>query len=46
MKLEELKKCIELENITVDFMVFIRDEDNFLVNQYLNAICEINNLIK
>ena len=46
MKLEELKKCIELENIPVDFMIFIRDEDNFLVNQYLNAICEINNLIK
>ena len=46
MSIEELKNCIENKIIPSDFMIFIKTEDNFLIEQYISAICDINNLTK
>ena len=46
MTLMELKKSIEAQNIPDDFMIFLCSENSFIADQYIDAICEINNLVK
>ena len=46
MTLMDLKKSIEAQNIPDDFMVFLCSENSFIADQYIDAICEINNLVK
>ena len=46
MTLEQLKEKIENGEQINDFLIFVKDEDHFLVNQYINAICKNNNLEK
>lgn len=47
MKLSKLKQDIEAGAAPHEFMVFVCDEnDTFLVNQYIQAICDANNLVK
>ena len=46
MTLMDLKKSIEARNIPDDFMIFLCSENSFIADQYVDAICEINNLVK
>ena len=46
MTLMDLKKSIEAQNIPDDFMIFLCSENSFIADQYVDAICEINNLVK
>ena len=46
MTLIELKKCIESQVIPDDFIIFLCSENSFIANQYIDAICEINNLTR
>ena len=46
MTLMDLKKSIEAQNIPDDFIVFLCSENSFIADQYIDAICEINNLVK
>ena len=46
MTLMDLKKSIEAQNIPDDFIVFLCSENSFIADQYVDAICEINNLVK
>lgn len=46
MKLEELKKCIDAGVAPHELIIFIRDPENFLTKQYIQAICDANNLIR
>ena len=46
MTLMDLKKSIEAKNIPDDFMIFLCSENSFIADQYVDAICEINNLVK
>ena len=46
MTLMDLKKSIEAQNISDDFMIFLCSESSFIADQYIDAICEINNLVK
>ena len=46
MTLMDLKKSIEAQNIPDDFMIFLYSENSFIADQYIDAICEINNLVK
>lgn len=46
MTLMDLKKSIEAQNIPDDFMIFLCSENSFIADQYIDAICEINNLVK
>ena len=46
MTLIDLKKSIEAQNIPDDFMIFLCSENSFIADQYVDAICEINNLVK
>ena len=46
MTLIDLKKSIEAKNIPDDFMIFLCSENSFIADQYVDAICEINNLVK
>ena len=46
MTLMDLKKSIESQNIPDDFMIFLCSENSFIADQYVDAICEINNLVK
>ena len=42
----DLKKSIEAQNIPDDFIIFLCSENSFIADQYVDAICEINNLVK
>ena len=44
MTLMELKKCIETQVVPEDFIIFLCSENSFIADQYIDAICEINNL--
>lgn len=46
MTLMDLKKSIEAQNIPDDFIVFLCSENSFIADQYIDAICELNNLVK
>ena len=46
MTLIELKKCIESQVIPNDFIIFVCPENTFIANQYIDAICDINNLTR
>ena len=46
MTLMDLRDYIESKNIPEDFIIFVCPEHNFIANQYIDAICEINNLTK
>lgn len=46
MTLIELKKCIESQVIPNDFIIFLCSDNSFIADQYIEAICEINNLTK
>lgn len=46
MTLIELKKCIESQVIPDDFIIFLCSDNSFIADQYIEAICEINNLTK
>lgn len=46
MTLIDLKKSIEARNILDDFIIFLCSENSFIADQYVDAICEINNLVK
>lgn len=46
MTLIDLKKSIEARNISDDFIIFLCSENSFIADQYVDAICEINNLVK
>ena len=46
MTLMDLKKSIEAQNIPDDFIIFLCSENSFIADQYIDAICEINNLVK
>jgi len=46
MTLIELKKCIESQVIPNDFIIFVCSDNSFIADQYIEAICEINNLTK
>ena len=46
MTLIELKKCIESQVIPNDFIIFLCSDNSFIADQYIDAICEINNLTK
>lgn len=46
MTLIDLKKSIEAQNIPDDFIIFLCSENSFIADQYVDAICEINNLVK
>jgi len=46
MTLIELKKAIESRVVTDDFIIFLCSENSFIADQYVDAICEINNLVR
>ena len=46
MDLMELKKCIEAQVVPNDFIIFLCSENSFIADQYIEAICEINNLTR
>ena len=46
MTLMDLKKSIEAQSIPDDFIIFLCSENSFIADQYVDAICEINNLVK
>ena len=46
MTIIELKKCIETQVIPEDFIIFLCSDNSFIADQYVEAICEINNLTK
>ncbi|MBP5694361.1 MAG: hypothetical protein J6X03_02770 [Bacilli bacterium] len=46
MTLMELKKCIETQVVPEDFIIFLCSENSFIADQYIDAICEINNLTR
>ena len=46
MTLMDLKKSIEAQSIPDDFIIFLCSENSFIADQYIDAICEINNLVK
>lgn len=46
MTLIDLKKSIEARNISDNFIIFLCSENSFIADQYVDAICEINNLVK
>jgi hypothetical protein len=46
MTLIDLKKSIETQNIPDDLIIFLCSENSFIAEQYVDAICEINNLVK
>ena len=46
MTLIELKKCIEARNVPDDFIVFLCSDNSFIADQYIDAICDANNLTK
>lgn len=46
MDLMELKKNIESKLVSTDFIIFLCEENNFIAEQYIKAICDINNLTR
>jgi len=46
MKLEELKDSIVQGKAPHGLLIFIREPDNFLAYQYVDAICKVNKLTK
>lgn len=46
MDLIELKKNIELKVVSDDFIIFLCEENGFIADQYIKAICDINNLTR
>ena len=46
MTLAELKQAIMTEAVPHDLIIFVNQDSNFLVDQYIQAICDSNNLIK
>lgn len=46
MNLIELKRSIESQVVPNDFIIFLCEENSFIADQYIKAICDINNLTK
>ena len=46
MNLIELKRSIESQLVPNDFIIFLCEENSFIADQYIKAICDINNLTK
>lgn len=46
MTLIDLKKAIEAQNVPDDFMILLCSDNTFIADQYVEAICGINNLTK
>ena len=46
MTLIDLKKSIESGIVETDFMIFVCPENTFIADQYIDAICDLNNLTK
>jgi len=46
MTLMELKKAIEAQLVPDDFMILLCSENSFIADQYIDAICDLNNLTK
>ena len=46
MTIIDLKKSIEAQNVPNDFMIFVCSDNTFIAEQYIKAICDINNMTK
>lgn len=46
MTLIDLKKQIESQCVDDDFIIFLCSDNSFIADQYIDAICDINNLTK
>lgn len=46
MTIIELKKAIETKTVPEDLIVFVCSDNHFIADQYVDAICEANNLTK